>query len=103
MTNINKGVKLLCAFLIFAFVLSCSKDDDFDDENGGGDPPPSSIVLANKEMRAVWIATVYELDWHQSVYDIAAQKKKYTNYLDKFVECNVNTVFVQIRPTADAF
>ena len=84
-------------------IASCSKDDD--DDNGGGTiPPPSTdIALAKKEMRAVWMATVWELDWPQSVYSMESQKKKYTDYLDKFVECNVNAIFVQIRPTADAF
>lgn len=81
--------------------VSCSKDND--DDNGGDTPPPSSFSLARKEMRGVWIATVWELDWPQATYDMTAQKKKYTDYLDKFVSCNVNTVFVQVRPTADAF
>jgi len=102
MTNINKGLRFLLVLLIFSFVFSCSEDDDIIDD-GGEEPPPSSITFAKKEVRGVWMATVFELDWPQSVYDVNGQKEKYIDYLDKFVECNVNTVFVQIRPTADAF
>lgn len=98
----RKVFKYLFIFMSIPFLLvSCNKDDD---EDGGGEtPPPSTTTLAKKEMRGVWVATVWELDWPQSVYDAEAQKKQYTDYLDKFVSCNVNTVFVQIRPTADAF
>ncbi len=89
-----------CVFMsVLLMMISCSKDDG----DGGENPPPSTLTLPKKELRGVWMATVWELDWPQSVYAMEAQKKQYTDYLDKFVECNINTVFVQIRPTADAF
>ena len=85
-------------------IISCGKDPGPVVEPPTPPPPsPSGVTLAKKEMRAVWIATVWELDWPQGVYSMEAQKKKYTDYLDKFVKCNINAVFVQIRPTADAF
>ncbi|MCD8078911.1 MAG: family 10 glycosylhydrolase [Bacteroides sp.] len=88
-------------FMGIAFMMAaCSHEDDND---GGETPPPSSVTLARKEIRGVWMATVWELDWPQSVYDREAQKKQYTDYLDTFVACHINTLFVQIRPTADAF
>ncbi len=100
--------KLKYIFFVFivAFVVSCSSDDpdpDPEPPGPGPGPTPSDIILAPKEMRAVWIASVWSLDWPQSVYDVTAQKKKYTDYLDKFVSLNINAVFMQIRPNADAF
>ena len=95
---------LLTLLCLAFFAVSCEKEPNGGDDGGETPPPsPSVITLAKKEMRAVWMATVWEIDWPQGLYSEAAQKKKYTDYLDKFVECNVNAVFVQIRPTADAF
>jgi uncharacterized lipoprotein YddW (UPF0748 family) len=50
----------------------------------------------------VWIATVFSLDWPESVNQ-ESQKKQYTDYLDKFKQLNINTVFVQIKGMGDAF
>jgi uncharacterized lipoprotein YddW (UPF0748 family) len=107
---VNKAmiVKVRLKYVLFVlavvFAASCSKDDPLPDpEPPGPDPVPEDIVLAPKEMRGVWIASVWSLDWPQSVYDAAAQKKKYTDYLDLFVALHINAVFMQIRPNADAF
>lgn len=54
-------------------------------------------------MRAVWIATVFGLDWPIGQYNVAAQKKAYTDYLDQFKQLNINAVFVQVKGMADAF
>lgn len=106
----KKDLRYLLMMVIIVLAAACSSGDDDDDGNGngngnGGDPDPgeTEITLQKKEMRAVWIASVWSLDWPQSVFDEAAQKKKYTDYLDKFVANNINAVFMQIRPNADAF
>jgi len=102
-------VKCKLKYLIFAFIItfvvSCSKDDPVPEPNppGPGPVPNGDLTLAPKEMRAAWIATAWGIDWPQSVYDVAAQKKMFTDYLDKFVSLNMNAIFVQIRPNADAF
>ncbi len=103
--TVKKNLKYLLILAIIAFVASCSSDDDDDGTGtgGGGTNPPSSYVLAKKEMRAVWIATAWGIDWPQGDYTEAGQKKLYTDYLDKFVANNINAVFVQIRPMSDAF
>ena len=91
---------LISVIVLFA---ACSDDDS----DGGPDipnpPVEDEIELAKKEMRAVWISTAWGLDWPDGVYDMATQKQKYINYLEKFKELNINTVIVQIRPMADAF
>lgn len=67
------------------------------------DPPAATLLYPKKEMRGVWMATVWGLDWPKGRYDAASQKKFYTDYLDKFVELNINTIFFQIKCYGDAF
>ena len=57
-----------------------------------------------REMRAVWIATVANIDWPSSSNLTAIQQQKeFTELLDLCKEYNMNTVVFQIRPAADAF
>lgn len=56
----------------------------------------------NTEMRGVWISSVYNMDWPQTKNNIKAQKKEYTDLLDKLKCVGMNTVIVQIRPKSDA-
>jgi len=43
-------------------------------------------VLPAKDFRAVWVATVLNLDWPKSKYDEASQKALFTQYLNKLQE-----------------
>ena len=55
------------------------------------------------EWRAVWIATVNNIDWPSKPgLDTEAQKKELVEYFDLFKGLNFNAVILQIRPTADA-
>ena len=69
--------------------------------------------LPKREMRATWLATVWALDWpagtvpangsesqRQSAID--SQKNGLISILNKLQEANVNAVFFQVRPMADA-
>ena len=57
-----------------------------------------------RQMRAVWIATVENIDWpSDSTLTVQEQKRELVALLDNFKECNINTVIFQARPTADAF
>lgn len=57
-----------------------------------------------REMRAVWIATVTNLDWpSQKGLSVEKQQKEMIQLLDSFKSCNINTVIFQARPSADAF
>jgi uncharacterized lipoprotein YddW (UPF0748 family) len=63
----------------------------------GQDPP-------KREMRAVWIATVENIDWPSSPgITVEFQKREMIALLDLVKENNLNTVILQIRPAADAF
>ena len=57
-----------------------------------------------REMRAAWLATVYQLDWPKSATATEATKKsELTSILDKLQAANFNAVCLQVRPMADAF
>jgi len=57
-----------------------------------------------REMRAVWIATVANIDWpSQRNLTSKAQREEMRDMLDKLAQNNINAIVMQIRPTADAF
>ena len=66
--------------------------------------PNKTFAAANKDMRAVWISTVYNLDYPSVSYrnNEAAQKSQYTQILDTLKTLGINAVVVQVRPKADA-
>lgn len=104
-----KQIKYLFIISIIAFAAACSSDDDEvvpkpkPNPTDPVDPTTPTVLLPKKDMRAVWFTTVWELDWPMSDYSEAGQKKKYIDYLDKLVENNFNTIFVQVRSMADSF
>ncbi len=56
------------------------------------------------EWRAVWIATVNNIDWpSRPGLTSGQQQKELIEYFDLFKSMNMNAVVMQIRPTADAF
>ncbi len=57
------------------------------------------------EIRAVWVATVSNLDWPfgTNKFDADVQKESMKTLLDSAVAWNLNTIFLQIRPQSDAF
>lgn len=54
------------------------------------------------DMRAVWIATVYNLDYPSTKNNITAQQTEFNEILDTLKSIGMNTVIVQVRPKADA-
>ncbi len=56
-----------------------------------------------REMRAVWIATVANIDWpSQNGLTSQQQREEMRTMLDSLQKNNINTIILQIRPTADA-
>jgi uncharacterized lipoprotein YddW (UPF0748 family) len=56
------------------------------------------------EWRAVWIATVNNIDWPSKPgLSSQEQQKELIAYLDLFKSMNFNAVVLQVRPAADAF
>lgn len=64
----------------------------------------TSQSTPKREMRAVWIATVENIDWpSKPALPAEVQKQEITELLDLVREYRLNTVVLQIRPAADAF
>ncbi|MEU9122795.1 family 10 glycosylhydrolase [Streptomyces sp. NPDC048506] len=56
-----------------------------------------------REMRGVWLATVGNLDWpSRAKLTPAEQQRELRAHFDTAVRHRLNTVFLQVRPTADA-
>ncbi|MDR2969791.1 MAG: family 10 glycosylhydrolase [Tannerellaceae bacterium] len=57
------------------------------------------------EIRAVWLTTVYGLDWPKkaatTAHDTESQKEELLHILDRLEEANFNTVFIQARLRGD--
>ncbi len=53
-----------------------------------------------QEVRAVWLTTVYNLDWPKTT-GAANQKNELINDLNKFKAANINTVMFQVRARGD--
>jgi uncharacterized lipoprotein YddW (UPF0748 family) len=64
----------------------------------------SSFAAPKRELRAVWIATVGNIDW-PSKQGLSAQQQQqeFINHLNFLQSHGFNAVIVQVRPAADAF
>ena len=56
----------------------------------------------NRDLRAVWISTVYSADYPSTTNNEDAQKKEFIEKLEQAQELGLNTVVVQVRPKGDA-
>lgn len=103
--------KAAAVVAMIGMMAACSDEDEFTKESqlstrsGEADSliVSETPVLPAKQLRAVWIATVYEIDWPAKKHTQTAQKRLYIKYLDSLKANNFNAVFFQVRPMADAF
>ncbi len=66
--------------------------------------PSFSQNYPKREMRAVWVATVANIDWPSKPgLSVEEQKKEFDDLINVVKEYNLNTIVLQIRPCADAF
>jgi uncharacterized lipoprotein YddW (UPF0748 family) len=81
---------------------------------GGRDPDRATTAecpavkapdgTTGRELRGMWISTVTDLDWPAGPGEPPdRQRADYRRLLDTATALHLNAVFVQIRPTADAF
>ncbi|MFP3713813.1 glycoside hydrolase family 10 protein [Puerhibacterium sp. TATVAM-FAB25] len=64
----------------------------------------ASAGARKRELRAMWIASVVNIDWPSRTGLSADQlKAELVRWFDVAVQHRLNAVFVQVRPTADAF
>ena len=65
---------------------------------------PAVYCQVNFEFRGVWIATVENIDWpSEKGLSVEEQKASFIKLLDIHQRDGINSVFVQVRPAADAF
>ncbi len=57
---------------------------------------------ADEDVRAVWITTVYNSDFPKNIDDPIKQQEEFISYLDELQSIGINTIMIQVRPTADA-
>ncbi|GBD87886.1 hypothetical protein BMS3Abin03_01820 [bacterium BMS3Abin03] len=60
--------------------------------------------LPKREMRAVWVATISNIDWPSSKYLSTKDKiNELKNLFDRLKDAGINAVFFQVRAECDAF
>lgn len=72
---------------------------------------PNETPVAKRQLRGTWISTVVNLDWpsadvkkiENTEERIKKSKDELIAILDKIVDMNMNAVFFQVSPEADAF
>jgi len=94
---------LIMVLALGVFLNACKKSDGPTPEPV--DPPVQggAPIFPKKEVRAVWVATVWGLDWPQGIYNVQNQKQQYIDYLEKFKALNINTIYFQVKGMGDAF
>ncbi|MFT4032619.1 MAG: family 10 glycosylhydrolase [Siphonobacter sp.] len=64
----------------------------------------AQVVSPKREMRAVWIATVNNIDWPRPEdYRPSSQQQQFRDILDAHQQSKMNALFVQVRAAADAY
>lgn len=64
---------------------------------------PEETQFPKRQFRAVWIASVANIDWPtQTGLSVATQEQQFITILNQVQHMHMNAVIVQIRPTADA-
>ncbi|MEZ4252794.1 MAG: family 10 glycosylhydrolase [Polyangiales bacterium] len=68
------------------------------------DAGPTGVEATHeRELRAVWLTTVYNLDWpSRSGLSADAQRAELDTLFDLFAQSGFNAVFLQVRPEGDA-
>jgi uncharacterized lipoprotein YddW (UPF0748 family) len=85
------------AILILALLLTTCKTTPKPKSNGQNLPP-------KRELRAVWIATVENIDWPSNRnLNPSQQRQEFITIIEAHKRTGINAVFVQVRAAADAF
>ena len=89
---------LLISLFIFCTGFSASV------KPAGNTKKAGTAAKQRKEFRAVWVASVANIDWpSKKGLSEEQQKREYLNILDNVKRWNMNAVVVQVKPTGDAF
>ncbi|WP_017601755.1 glycoside hydrolase family 10 protein, partial [Nocardiopsis lucentensis] len=79
-------------------------DPEYGHRHGPTECAPDPLAPPKREMRAEWIASVVNIDWpSERGLSAEEQRAELVGLYDEARSNGLNAVFVQIRPTADAF
>ncbi len=85
--------KIYFLFFVLLFLASC----------GTTKHRQKQVKNDKREMRALWVTSILNLDFPSSAHLTSEQQKReFTNLLDTMVKYNFNTIVMQIRPSGDA-
>ena len=102
MKSILKKISLLAITVLTAATLNASNIIMGNNQNAS--KVNNQKVTRNSELRGVWVASVSNIDWpSKKGLSVEQQKREFLTILDNVKKWNMNAVFVQIKPTADAF
>ena len=91
----TRTVKAICVLV----GLFCALNSFFPSKSGGG-----HVAAEDREVKAVWAATVFSLDYPSvQTNDAETLRKSMDSMLAGVCEMGFNTLFFQVRPAADAF
>ena len=103
MKKISLHLSVVLAFMLLFNACKKSETDIKPDPDPVKPPVEAGLIFPKKEMRAVWIASVYGLDWPQGAYGVESQKQQYIKYLEKFKSLNINAIYFQVKGMGDAY
>ena len=87
-----------CLVTLPILLQGCGTDRNSSTTNTGGEPP-----CADREFRAVWVATVNNIDWPDKPgLTSAEQQREARIILDSAAALGLNAVVLQVRPQCDA-
>ena len=91
-------ILLLCLYFYASGKLANNGPDQNDTEFSG------TLPQEKTEFRAVWIATINNIDWPSKPnLTVNEQKKEFLHLLNDFQRLNLNVVILQVRAASDAF
>lgn len=112
-TGNQVGAKAITALAAAGLLAGCTSAAGGDDRRvdapiarGNAECPGVEAVgdSRHRQLRGMWIATVSGIDWPgDPAHSIERKKADYRAMLDRARALGMNAVFVQVRPTADAF
>ncbi len=101
--NLSLSSKVLYfLLLLFSSATGYSKNDVKNSAEKIGNDKPTEAGIT--EFRAVWIATINNIDWpSRPNLPVEQQKSEFIKLLDTFQQFNLNVVILQVRAASDAF
>lgn len=89
--------KIIAAIILCALITVAGGAPVYAEESA-----PGVQASSGKPVQAVWMATVFNIDFPSTKSNSLAQKNEFIEKLDKLKAAGINTIVVQVRPKGDA-